>query len=173
MTLGQFWEKYCQREFQQLSIAFYKSFLAIIVFFLPDLKPGGLHFSQNIGFFLKFDFLPWRYWPRVTKIAHDKNLYPAYLPQKIGDSSFHRNWVGGGGADSAPPPSSARNYGPHSRARVKATTVTHTMKCNLHRLNKENGQIEMRYTYYITTTLAFNICSLLHLSRYQCYKEPM
>ena len=103
---------------------FYQLFLAIIVF-LPNLKTRRSAFSQKIRSFLKLVFLD----------LEDIDLGSPELPmiEIFSQPTSHKNLVilafigaelAGAGQILPPPPSRARNSGPHSRARVKGPKVS-------------------------------------------------
>ena len=74
----------CDREIQDLSIAFYESFLAITVF-RPELKTQRSAFSQNLGNFLKFEFFD----PQDIDLGSQK----LHIRKTLSHPTSHKNLV--------------------------------------------------------------------------------
>ena len=77
-------------------------------------RPAGRHFV---------DLWPWRYRPKVMKLAHNGDPRRAHTCTKFRVSSSYRSRDRRGGRISPPPPSSARNSQTPSSARVNSCCV--------------------------------------------------
>ena len=76
---------YFDREYQELSIVFLRIVPSHYSFSSRTKKLEVYTFPQNLGKFLKFQFLwPWRYWPRVRKM---------HMIEVFSQPTFHKKLV--------------------------------------------------------------------------------
>ena len=151
-----------ERPLQELSIHIFSFFLAITV----DEMISNVYMNIGIGKFMTVDLIwPWRYWPKIMKIAAKWVYHGSYLPTKFCYSGFYRsqNLRGGANRPQADGFSVKKPNGNRVNAQYK-TDFSCLSKQNVENFQKRNIRIVHMSTVVSNSVLNFKSIRLFYLS---------